>query len=103
MRTGERRNHHAAGFGLPPGVDNGAATLAYDAVIPLPSFGINRFTDRADNPQRAAIMAGDQFVTETMQGPDRSGCSEEEIDLVFGNNLPEAIALREGRYALEHQ
>ena len=37
-------------------------------------------------------MARDQFVAETMQGAYRGGRGEEQIHLVLGNHLPEAIA-----------
>src|SRR5687768_17893660 len=52
FRSGERRDQDAAGFGLPPGVDDRAAVVTDDAVIPLPGFRIDRLADRAEQPQR---------------------------------------------------
>ncbi len=49
-----RRNHDAAGFGLPPGIDDGAAAVANDAVVPKPGFRVDRLTDRAEQTQRGA-------------------------------------------------
>ena len=36
----------AAGLGLPPGIDDRAAMLAHDAVVPQPGLGIDRLADR---------------------------------------------------------
>ena len=41
----ERRNHDAPRFCLPPSVDNRTPAFSYNAVVPLPRFWINRFSD----------------------------------------------------------
>ena len=41
-------DHHAAGFGLPPGVDDGAAFFADDVEVPSPGFRVDRLTHRAE-------------------------------------------------------
>src|SRR6266566_1838527 len=45
--AGQRRDQNAAGFGLPPRVDDWAAAVAYDTVVPFPGFGIDWFANRA--------------------------------------------------------
>ena len=52
--AGQRRDQDAAGLGLPPGVDDRAAAVADDAVVPEPGFGIDRLADRAEQAQRLA-------------------------------------------------
>jgi hypothetical protein len=44
-RAGQRRDHDAAGLRLPPCVDDRAATLPDNLVIPDPSLGIDRLAD----------------------------------------------------------
>ena len=41
---GQRGDHDTAGFGLPPGVHDGATAFADDLVIPHPGFGIDGFS-----------------------------------------------------------
>ena len=55
-RAGQRSDHDAPGFGLPPGIDDRAAFAADDLVIPDPGFGIDRFAHRAEQAQRAKVM-----------------------------------------------
>src|SRR5580700_5021080 len=50
-RAGDRGYQDAAGFGLPPGVDDRAALLADMIVVPEPSLGVDRFADSAEDPQ----------------------------------------------------
>ena len=44
----------SARLGLPPRVDDRAAAVADDAVIPLPRLGIDRLADRSEQPERLA-------------------------------------------------
>src|SRR5690606_33926756 len=67
MRAGHRSDHVAAGLGLPPGVDNRAATVAHDAMIPLPRFGIDRLADAAEQAQALAAGCLHPFVAFTHQ------------------------------------
>src|SRR5262249_15793389 len=46
--TWQRRDEDAAGFGLPPGVDNRTTIVADHVVVPLPGFRVDRFTDGAE-------------------------------------------------------
>ena len=45
-RPGQRRDEDAAGLGLPPGVDDRAAIIPDNPVIPFPGLRIDRFADR---------------------------------------------------------
>src|SRR5262249_17504497 len=53
-RAGQRRDQDAAGFGLPPGIDDRAAVLANHAIVPFPGFRIDRLADRAEQAQALA-------------------------------------------------
>src|SRR5262249_39819361 len=55
--AGQRRNQNAAGLGLPPGVDDRAAPVAYHTVIPLPRLGIDRLAHAAEQFERRAVGA----------------------------------------------
>src|SRR5712672_2348579 len=50
-RARDRGDQDAAGFGLPPSVDDRAALLADMIVVPQPRLGVDRFTDTAEDPQ----------------------------------------------------
>ena len=41
--TGQGGDHVAAGFGLPPGIDNRAAAITHHVVIPFPRLGVDWF------------------------------------------------------------
>ena len=57
--AGERADHDAAGFGLPPGIDDRAAAAADLLVIPHPGFRIDRLADGAEQPQaRQVVLLG---------------------------------------------
>ncbi|MNZ61757.1 hypothetical protein D3C78_798580 [compost metagenome] len=44
----QRAEHDAAGFGLPPGIDDRATLFAHLMEVPLPRFRIDRFADRTE-------------------------------------------------------
>src|SRR3546814_1123234 len=50
-----RSDHDAAGFSLPPGIDDRAAPVADHVVVPQPGFGIDRLADAAEQAQGAAL------------------------------------------------
>src|SRR5437588_605338 len=51
-RPRQRRNHVAAGLGLPPGIDDRAAPAPDGFVIPHPGLGVDRLADGAEDAQR---------------------------------------------------
>ena len=100
--AGQRRDHRAAGFGLPPGIDDGAAHFAHHAVIPLPRFGVDRLAHGAQQAQAAAAGAGDVFVPFAHQRPKRGGRCVKNLDLIFVDHLPEAGKIGKIRHPFEH-
>ncbi len=88
-RPGQGADHHATGFGLPPGVDDRATVGADDIAIPDPSLRIDRLSHRAEDAQGAHVVAIGHRTATLHEGPDRRGCCVEERDFVFLDQLPE--------------
>ena len=88
--AGQRRDHDAAGLRLPPGVDDRAAAVADDAVIPLPGFRIDRLADRAEEPQRFPRGLLHVLLAGAHQRADRGRRGVEDVDAVLVDHLPEA-------------
>ena len=88
--AGQRRDQNAAGLGLPPGIDDGAALLADHAVIPFPGFRIDRLAHAAEEPERLPAAACDVVVAGTHQRPDRRRRGIEDVDTVLVDHLPHA-------------
>ena len=102
-RSGQRRDKNAASLGLPPRVDDRAAALADDPVIPLPSFGIDRLADRAEQAQRRAACLLHRLLARAHQRADRGRSGIEDVDLMLVDDFPEAAHRRIVRDAFEHQ
>ena len=102
-RAGQRGDEDAAGFRLPPGVDDRAAVLADHAVIPLPRLRIDRLADRAQQTKGLAARLLDRLLAGAHQRTDRGRRSIEDVDLVLVDDFPEAAHRRIVRNALEHQ
>ena len=102
-RAGQRRDQDAAGLGLPPGVDDRAALVADDAIIPFPGLRIDRLADRAEEPERLARGLLHRLLARLHQRADRRRRGVEDVDLVLVDDLPEARDRGIGRHALEHQ
>ena len=96
-------DHDAAGLGLPPGVDDGAATFADDAVVPLPGLGIDRFAHRAQELQALPRGARDVLVALRHELPDGRWRGIEDVHLVLVHDLPTPGRVGICRHALEHQ
>ena len=95
-RTGERAHHDAAGFRLPPRVDDRAALAADHAVVPHPRFGIDPFADRAQQPQARQVVLRDVVVAPFDERANRRRGRVEDRDLVLFDELPEAAFIRDG-------
>ena len=54
-RTRQRCQQDAAGFGLPPGINNRTFSFADMLVIPFPGFRVDRFTNRTKDTQGRKI------------------------------------------------
>jgi hypothetical protein len=51
-RASQRGDQNSAGFSLPPGIDDRALRVADNAVIPIPSFRVDRLSNRTQKAQR---------------------------------------------------
>ena len=102
-RAGKRGDQDAAGFGLPPGVDDRAAPFTHNFVVPHPCLGIDRLADTSQKAERGAVASGDRRVALAHQRADCRRCGVEDADLVLFDDLPETRAVRPGRHAFEHQ
>ena len=102
IAPGQRRHHDPAGLRLPPRVDDRAALLADDAVVPHPGLGIDRLADRAEQAQRRQVVAARPLVAPLDEGADRRRRGVEDGDAEVVDDLPEAIGLRVVRRALVH-
>ncbi|CEG10123.1 hypothetical protein BN961_03558 [Afipia felis] len=96
------RDHDAAGFGLPPGIDHRAAGITDHAVVPFPGFRVDRLADRAEQPQRFARGLLHRLVTGLHQRADRRRRGVEDVDLVLVDDVPEPRIVRIVRHAFEH-
>ena len=102
MGAGQRGHQDAAGFGLPPGVDDRATFPPTTSLIPIPGFGIDRLADGA----RASGCSDRMFRQTRCPVPSARGwrwgrCRT--VDLVLFADLPEARGVRVGRHAFKHQ
>ncbi len=102
-RTRQGRDENAAGFCLPPGIDDRAAALADRVVIPLPGLGVDWFADGAQELQTLARSLLHRRLALAHQRADRGRCGVKDIDLVFVDHFPEARSGRVVRHAFEHQ
>ena len=63
--TGQRGHQVAAGFSLPPGVNDGALPATDNFVVPVPGLGIYRFTHGAQHLEGAEIAFSDKIIALT--------------------------------------
>src|SRR5262249_33841748 len=54
--TGQRRDEHHPGLGLPPRVDDRRPVAADVLAVPDPRLGIDRLTDRTEQAQRREVV-----------------------------------------------
>ena len=98
----QRRQHMRSGLGLPPGINDWTTLLTNDSVVPFPSFGIDRFTHRAEQFQRTARAIFEPLVTAPHQGPNRCRCGIKLGHLMFIDDLPKPRHIRIVGHALKH-
>ena len=101
--AGQRGDHLHTGFGLPPGVDDWAASAADVLIIPHPRFRVDRFADGAEQSEGGEVMLRGPFVAPFHEGADGSRCGVENGDAVVGDDAPEAVWLRPVRSAFVHE
>ncbi len=101
--AGQRAHHDAAGFGLPPGIDN-RTTLAADlAVVPHPGLGIDPFADAAKQAETAEVAFVDPLVAPLDKGTNRGRRGVEDRDFVLFDEFPEAAFVGRIGSAFVHQ
>src|SRR5690606_1114660 len=92
--AGQWSDHHCAGFGLPPGIHDRAATVAHNPEVPFPGFRIDRLASGGEQAQAAARRALYRFVTFAHQCANRSGGCIENVHLMLIYDLPEPRSIR---------
>ena len=92
-----------AGFGLPPGVDDGAAVAADDFAIPHPGFGVDGLADGAEQAQAGQVVLFGPLVAPLDEGADGGGRGVEDGDFVAVDDVPEAVGLGKVGRAFVHQ
>ena len=100
--AGQRGDHVRAGLGLPPGVHDRAAAAADVLVVPEPGLGVDRLTDRAEQPQAGQVEARRDVLAPLHERPDHRRRGVEDRDAVLLDDLPPAAAVRGLRRALVH-
>ena len=101
-RSGERRDGDTASLGLPERVDDGALATANDVVVPVPSLGVDRFTDGTHDANTGEVVAGDMCVSESTQQANGSRRGVELGDFVLCDALPIARGRRVDRRRFEN-
>ena len=99
----QRAEHVAAGFGLPPGVDDGALLVADDLVVPAPGLGVDGLADGAEEGEAGEVARAGQFLAGLHEGADGGRGGVEDGGAVALDHLPEACEVGEVGGALVHQ
>ncbi len=101
--AGHGSDHDGAGFGLPPGIDDGTTLLADHLVIPFPGRGIDGLADGAEKAQARHIVRIGPLIALADEGAYGGGGGIEDVDAVFFDEAPEAVGLGEiGRAFVHH-
>src|SRR6516164_10316334 len=82
--AGQGRDHDAARLGLPPGVDDRAALLADDAVVPHPGLWIDRLADGAQQSERREAVPARPLLAPLDERADcrRRGVEDGDAEVV---------------------
>ena len=104
-RDGSRqgRDHDVPGFGLPPGIDDGAALVANDLAVPHPGLGIDGLAHRAQQPETFHLVLVRPLVAPLDEGTDGGWGGVEDVHLVTINDRPESVRLGEIGSTFVHQ
>ena len=95
-------DHHAAGFRLPPGVDDRAAVASDHVAVPHPSLGVDRLAHGAEDAQGAHVVLVGHLTAALHEGADGRGGGVEDRAAQFLNQLPERPGLARPRRPLVH-
>ena len=88
--TREWCHDDGSGLRLPESVNDSTLLLPNVVVIPVPSFGVDGFTDTTQHSESAEIVAGDVVFTKTTEETDGGGSGVDVGNPVFFNGLPVA-------------
>ena len=98
----DRRNQHASGFCLPPGIHNGCFATANFFVIPVPGFCIDGLAHAAQDFDGRKIVALQVFIPASHQCPQGGRRSVEMRHFVLFANLPKPGWIGVSRNAFKH-
>src|ERR1019366_223358 len=98
-----RRDHDRAGLRLPPRVDDGAAFVADDVVVPHPRLGIDRFADGAEEAEGTEVVFVRPLIAPAHERADGSRRGVKDGDFVFVYDAPEAVGLGPIRCPFVHE
>src|SRR4029079_19398236 len=102
-RSGQRRQHYRAGFGLPPRIDERASRFTDYLVIPHPRFWVYRFANRPEQPQRRKIVFKRILIAPFYKCTYCSRRSVKNTDLMAFDLLPKPIKIGVIWRALVHK
>lgn len=88
--TRKRSDDDRTGLSLPERIDNGALILADVLVVPMPSFGVDGFTDGAEYSKSGEIVTVYVLWTKTAKKTNGGGSAVEVGEFVLGDSLPVA-------------
>ena len=95
-------DHHPTGFGLPPGVHDGATATANHLLVPDPGFWVDRLPHRAQDSQGAHVVLVRHLPAALHEGPNCCRCCVKEGHLVLLNHLPKGAGLARAGSPLVH-
>jgi hypothetical protein len=103
VAPGSGRDQDAAGLGLPPGIDDGAAFAADEFVVPHPRFGIDWLAYGAKQAEGSQVMLLRPLDAPFHKRANGGGRGVENRHAIFLDDAPEAVRLREVGRAFIHQ
>ena len=97
--AGQGGAEEAAGFRLPPGVDDDGLALADAFVVPAPDLGLDRLADRG-HVLEVVVVLGGLVRADLAEHPDRGGRGVEDVHAELLGDPPRAAGVRVVRGAL---
>ena len=96
-------DEHSTGLGLPPGVNNGALSLANMSVVPVPRFFINGLTDGSEHLKTVEFLAAKGLLAKPHQAANGGRSRVQNIHLVAVHNVPKTSGIGPRGHAFKHQ
>ena len=98
--AGQRGDHDRAGLGLPPGVHDRGRVAAEHQAIPPPRLGVDRFADRAQQPQTGQVVGEGDLAAPLHERPDQRRGGVIDCHAVLFDDLEVPVLVGGGRGAL---